>query len=112
MPAPQLYVDGLPIFSQEVHIDSLDHSVEMLTATSVSRTMAGTLWVQSIANWKKRRVTITGVGLPSEGFSDHLYAAAVYVADTMTVPGVITAVNQSRDAWGAQDSWSIVLEEA
>lgn len=112
MASPQLYINGLPIFTQDVHLDSLNHSIEVQSATNVVRAMDGSLWVQSIYEWKKRKVTITGQGLPTDGFSDHLYALATYIHGNLIVSGVIVSVNgPDRDVWEASDNWSIVIEE-
>ena len=109
---PQLYIAGLPIFTQGVHLDSLSHQVGYLTPKSTRRALDGTLWVQAAVDWKKKLVTISGQGLPTAGFSQHLFAQASYVTPEFTVAGIITAITgPDRDVWGAADTWSIVLEE-
>lgn len=112
MADPQLYIAGLPVFNQAVHLDSLRHQVEYVTPKSARRALDGTLWVQAAVDWKKKVVTISGQGLPSAGFSQYLFAQATYVTPEFVVAGVITAVTgPDRDVWGAEDTWTITLEE-
>ena len=112
MELPQIYINGLPILTQEVHLDSLRHSVEYLSATTTRRALDGTLWIQQVTGWVKRRVTISGQGLPTTGFGQYLYSPAVYTSGDLSVGGIIVEVSgANRDIWTAQDDWSVVIEE-
>lgn len=112
MDDPQIYINGLPILTQDVHLDSLRQSVEYLTATSTRRAIDGTLWIQQAVFWVKRRVTISGQGIPTLGFGQYLYSPAVYISGDLSVGGVIVEVSgANRDVWAAQDDWSVVIEE-
>lgn len=109
----QIYVAGAPILTQRVILDSLRVSVEHIDGGVTRRAADGTLWVQRAGTWRKRVVTVLGQGVgPVEGFGAYLHQDAVLVGVGASLAGTIIAVSApDKNAYSAEDGWSITIEE-